>query len=178
MSVADELNKRAQLQQDQYYKEVARADAHRLEGLKAVLALNGGGCVAMLGFMQALLTKGDAFNSFKPSGLLALAFFAGGLVLSTLLHVTRLLDVENTIKALLRRGEGHDRWGYLTAAVWALSGAAFLAGLVAVGVGMVNLDIKGSEAQTAGAVPVAHTSTPRSPPLVSPAAANKTGTAQ
>ena len=140
--INEEMRARAQLRQDQYYKEVARFDAHGLEGLKAFLSLNAGGCVAMLGFMQALILKGAAFATFKPYGGLALCFFAAGVVFSALLPITRMLDSRNSIADLANRGAGHDWWTHATNALWVLAGVAFLAGLSAVGVGIARLEIE------------------------------------
>ena len=144
MTATEELRFRAQLKQEQYYKEVARFDAHGLEALKAFLTLNAGGCVAMLGFMQALISKGGAFTIFKPYGSTALVCFAAGIIFAALLPIVRMLDSHNSIDVILNRAPGHDRWGHVTSALWCLAGAGFIAGLIAVGFGISNLEIQDS----------------------------------
>lgn len=51
---------RADAKRDFSHKEEARIDASTSDGLKLLLALNGGACLAILGFFQALMSRDKA----------------------------------------------------------------------------------------------------------------------
>ncbi|MEM5312337.1 hypothetical protein [Paraburkholderia sp. JHI869] len=59
------------------------------QSAKAASILNGGGAVAMLGLLQALVLKVDQFHAFRPFGLIALGIFIAGAVASGLMFVAR-----------------------------------------------------------------------------------------
>ena len=139
MSLLDDLHKKWDKNREHVSKEYARADAHTLEGLKALLTLHGGGCIAMLGFMQALLSKDKAhvFATFKFYGSNALLFFAIGLVIASLIPAARVLDINNTIGTYFNE-KGHLWWDRTVYAFWALSWIAFVTALCFVGFGIQN----------------------------------------
>jgi len=122
---------------DRIDAETLRADSHTTEGLKALITLHGGGCVAMLGFMQALLTKDKTsiFTAYKYYGENALLFFAIGLVIAALMPAARVLDAHHSIANLLG-ASGHHWWARASYALWGLSWVAFIIGLAFVGRGI------------------------------------------
>jgi hypothetical protein len=122
---------------DRIDAETLRADSHTTEGLKALLTLHGGGCVAMLGFMQALLTKEKTaiFTAYKYYGENALLFFAIGLVIAALMPAARVLDAHHSIANLLG-AKGHHLWARASYVLWGLSWLAFIIGLFYVGRGI------------------------------------------
>lgn len=113
-------------------KESPREDASTSEGIKALITLHGGGCVSMLGFMQALINKGSSLGEFKFFGANALLFFAIGLVLTALIPAMRVLDVRNTMYA----SNKHLWWDHALVTCWVLSWVSFIVGLSFVGCGI------------------------------------------
>jgi hypothetical protein len=107
------------------------------ETAKAVSILNGGGAVAMLGLMKALLKNPEHFTGYKWSGLCALASFASGALLVGLTFCARWLlafwsDVEDAER--LRRSLFLATFLLMTASLLAFALGCFFAGL-----GMVKL---------------------------------------
>lgn len=137
MSVFQDIREAAEKKRERVKAEFSRADAHTIEGLKALLALHGGACVAMLGFIQALLAKekAAAFAAFQLYAKNALLFFAIGLTLAALVPAARVLDIKNSI-ANIFGAEGHNWWDRAAYLLWGLSWVAFVVGLVFVGRGL------------------------------------------
>lgn len=112
----------------------AREDASTSEGIKALLAINGGGIVAMLGFMQALLMK-CVFAEFAWYGKNALLCFATGIVFAALVPALRVADLNNTMG-----GKGlHRHWEYCLYVSWFVSLGLFVAGAAWAGFGVDNM---------------------------------------
>jgi hypothetical protein len=130
-----EMIARLQLERAEALKrELPREDASTSEGVKALLAINGGGIVSMLGFMQALINKNGSLASFKFYGCTAMLFFGIGVVLAALVPALRVLDVNNTLVAKNK----HYRWEYALYIMWALSVLCFIVAITFVGVGVQN----------------------------------------
>lgn len=111
------------------------------EGIKALLAINGGGAVAMLGFMQALLQKNTSpgaiqtstvFADFKYFGANALLFFCIGIATAALIPCAKLVQI-----ALERRSFDYAIWAArLISLFWVISVLAFLVGAGVAGIGI------------------------------------------
>lgn len=82
-----------------YARELPRADANASEGIKALLAINGGGAVAMLGFLQALVTKPIIFAAFKYYGANALLSFSLGIFAGALVPAIRFVYIHRLIES-------------------------------------------------------------------------------
>jgi hypothetical protein len=137
MNTIEKMIERREKRDNRIDGEVLRADAHTTEGLKALLTLHGGGCVALLGFMQALLGKDKAaiFSAFKYYGENALLFFSAGLAIAVLVPAARTLDAHHSIANILG-AKGHNWWIRASYLLWGMSWLAFVVGLVFVGLGI------------------------------------------
>jgi hypothetical protein len=120
-----------------------REDLNMTEGVKALLTIHGGGIIAMLGFMQALITK-DAFTQFKWNGQQALLFFALGLIAAALTPALRFIYV----RALINDWKLEKIWDYAALLMWNLSLAFFVCAIFYVGTGLNNLDVSKPQAST------------------------------
>ena len=118
-----------------YARELPRADANASEGIKALLAINGGGAIAMLGFMQALVTKTSVFTAFKYYGANALLCFALGIFAGALVPAIRFIYIHKLIDST-----GDDDypsgWERSAKVVWTLSLLLFGVGVACAGVGI------------------------------------------
>lgn len=103
-------------------KEIPREDASTSEGVKALLAINGGGIVAMLGFMQALIKQDTAIRAFRDDGCTAMLFFAVGVVLAAIIPALRVIDINNTLLSERK----HPYWEWALYASWVLSVTSFI----------------------------------------------------
>ena len=116
-----------------YAREKPREDASTNEGLKALLTINGGGIISMLGFMQALVGKSEnVLSGFKYYGCTAMLFFGIGLGCAAMIPVFRVLDVNNTLWGK----QGHPWWEYALYVTWGISIVAFVVGATFVGQGI------------------------------------------
>lgn len=115
-------------------RHLPREDAQITEGIKALLAINGGGIVSMLGFMQALISKGEAFKTFKYYGSNALLFFVLGLIATALVPALRVIYINSLLFDWT-----HERlWEASSYAMWGISFLLFIVGVVFVGLGVQN----------------------------------------
>lgn len=118
--------------QAEIVRQVAREDAHTSEGIKSLLAINGGGAISMLGFMQAILLKGAIFQDFKQYGLLALGLFAVGILFAALVPAIKVVYINKLIVATAKA----ERWEKISFGAWALSLAFFCCGAASVAFGI------------------------------------------
>lgn len=104
------------------------------QSAKASAILNGGGAVAMLGLLQALVQKQAQFVSFRPFGLLALAIFVIGALAVPLMFIARWIQA-----GWLDASGGDERarfWIWIAIVLMWLPVVAFLLGCVAAGIGI------------------------------------------
>jgi hypothetical protein len=118
-----------------YERELPRADANASEGIKATLAINGGGAVAILGFMQALVTKSPVFAAFKYYGANALLFFALGILAGALVPAIRFVYIHKFIESTDEK-DYPAGWERAYKIMWALSLIFFVVGVSCAGVGI------------------------------------------
>ena len=87
------------------------------EGLKALLLLNGGACVAILGFLATTLkdAKAGGFEPLVAAMLRSLTFFAVGAGLSVLTAVLSYLANQAYAGHLIDPKNGWGRGDFLTA---------------------------------------------------------------
>ena len=130
----DTLGNVQRQREEELDRQIPREDAQVTEGLKALLAINGGGIVSMLGFMQALLSKANAFTTFKYYGTNALLFFVLGIISAALVPAFRAIY----INSLLFKWKYDWHWEICSYAFWLLSLIFFVAGVVFVGFGVQN----------------------------------------
>jgi hypothetical protein len=111
-----------------------REEANSSEGIKALLAINAGGAIAMLGFMQALVAKPTAsvFAGFKYYGANALLCFALGVFVAALVPAARFIYFNR----LLVASKSAEAWEKASFVLWALSLALFLLGISCAGRGI------------------------------------------
>lgn len=130
-----ELEPQIQASKEFYARELPRADANASEGIKALLAINGGGAVAMLGFLQALVTKPIIFTAFKHYGANALLCFALGIFSGALVPAIRFIYIHKLIEST-----GDDDypagWERSAKVVWMLSLGLFGVGVICAGLGI------------------------------------------
>ncbi len=107
-------------------------DTHVTEGIKSLLAINGGGAVAMLGFIQSLVLKIPSFTIFKPFGSVALLLFAIGFFVAAIIPALRVSHARKQMKPISKK----SRWEFFSFVAWGLSLTLFLAGLIAAGIGI------------------------------------------
>lgn len=139
MSLSD-IHARAEAKRDFSHKEEARIDASTSEGLKLLLALNGGACLAILGFFQALMSPGKSavLAAFASPGVAAMCCFAVSLVLAAALPVIRTLHLRSNLHNALKNNlMGDTGWTPVAFAVWWTALACLAAGLGFVGYGLM-----------------------------------------
>jgi hypothetical protein len=114
---------------------LSRFEDFLTEGAKAMLLLNSGGIVAMLGFLQALAGKQEAslVTLFKPWGIAALLGYALAALLSGISYFPRAWAF---LQFARRRQAG--RWVLLSAAAVAAAGAMFLLTTIVVTIGVAR----------------------------------------
>jgi hypothetical protein len=113
-------------------RQIPREDSNITEGIKALLAINGGGIVSMLGFMQALISKPAAFAGFKYFGANALLSFCVGIVAAAAVPVLRAIYVN----ALIFKSIHDEKWEKASYAMWGFSLLCFMIGATCVGLGI------------------------------------------
>jgi len=107
------------------------------QSAKASAILNGGGAVAMLGLLQALVQKQAQFASFRPFGLLALAIFVIGALAVPSMFIARYMQ-----GGWLEYPGGDYRakfWIWVAIVLMWLPVAAFLLGCVVAGIGIEHI---------------------------------------
>lgn len=92
--------------------------------VKSLAALNSGGVVVMLGFMQAILSNGLAVV-FRPYGLWALTFFAAGAIAASLTFLPLALYFKQVDKRDVTTGN-QVGWLLSTATTSAIIGFVIL----------------------------------------------------
>ena len=135
----EDMHRLADAKRDFTHKEEARGDASASEGLKLLLALNGGGCLAILGFFQGLMTweKARIMAAFATPGVAAMAFFAGSLALSATIPLLRTHHIRSNMhRALSERVVGDTRWTPIAITFWWIALLSFTIGLGCVGYGI------------------------------------------
>ncbi|NTZ60051.1 hypothetical protein G6L24_06970 [Agrobacterium tumefaciens] len=94
--------------------EKASIDAS-VEGLKALLLLNGGACIALLAFLSATMGKEHTIQkeaAFVAGATDALIFFAGGALLAVITCVFAYLANQAYSSHLRDRSYYPRHWGY------------------------------------------------------------------
>lgn len=132
MSLLEHLEQAKKERSEFLARQIPREDAHTVEGIKALLAIHGGGIVAMLGFMQALIKEPASFAGFKYFGANALLAFCVGIVAATLVPVFRVIYINALIF-----GWKHDAaWEKGAFCMWGISLICFVLGAISVGLGV------------------------------------------
>jgi hypothetical protein len=108
----------------------------RTEGIKVQIAINSGGSVAMLGFMQSLVAKTPEFSHFKLFGVVAMFTFAiGAAAGAEALHArSRVADYVASSKNVSKKQARRFQW--LGRATTIIGKSAFFAGIVIAGIGI------------------------------------------
>ncbi len=120
--------------------EKASIDAS-VEGLKALLLLNGGACIALLAFLSATMGKEHTIQkeaAFVAGATDALAFFAGGALLAVITCVFAYLANQAYSSHLRDRKYYPRHWGYGTAWTRAALGTTLLS-LIGFGWGVYTI---------------------------------------
>jgi hypothetical protein len=96
---AGALSDRAKARLEDDRATVDRHQTMLINGLKSFGVLNGAGVVAMLGFIQALIGRGE-FAAFKYYGLVSLGLFMFGAFCSAVIFFTLrlILNTKNATK--------------------------------------------------------------------------------
>lgn len=132
MGLMPTIEERRKEHSDYVARQIPREDANTAEGIKALLAINGGGVVAMLGFMQALIKEPDSFVGFKYFGANALLSFCIGIVAAALVPVLRVIYVN----ALIYHSPHDGKWEKASFGMWGFSLLCFIVGAICVGLGI------------------------------------------
>ncbi|WP_314435906.1 hypothetical protein [Massilia timonae] len=138
MSLND-VTARAEAKRDFTHKEEARIDASTSEGLKLLLALNGGACLAILGFFQALMSKEKVplLAAFAAPGVVAMCFFAVSLVFAAAIPIIRTLHLRSNLhNAMTKNLMGDTFWTPVAFSFWWIALACLAAGLGCTGYGL------------------------------------------
>jgi hypothetical protein len=135
----EDIRLRAEAKRDFAHKEEARIDSRTSEGLKLLLALNGGACLAILGFFQALMSpeKVAILAAFATPGVTAMSLFAVSLVLSSTIPVIRTLHLRSNLNnAMTKNLMGDTAWTPVAFSLWWLALLSLATGLGFVGYGL------------------------------------------
>ena len=124
-----------QLEHDRRMKTIDRLHDLITQGAKGLGVLNAGAAVAMLAFVQALVTK-PAYFAFKPYALGALSFFLLGAFLATIVFFFQHTYVNHAFQDSGRPMLWHRViWGVLiTSALFAFIGGGLVTGGIFVAV--------------------------------------------
>jgi hypothetical protein len=113
-----------------------REESNTAEGIKSLLAINGGGIVAMLGFMQALVSKPVQFALFTSYGANAMLMFSIGVVFAALTPAARVIFIKRLIAHQTDDSDYPrllEQAGYVC---WGLSLSFFLVGVICASFGI------------------------------------------
>jgi hypothetical protein len=113
-----------------------REESNTAEGIKTLLAINGGGIVAMLGFMQALISKPAELALFKYYGANAMLTFCVGVLFAALAPAARVIFIRKLISYQSEDIEYPRIWELAAYSCWATSLCLFLAGVVCASLGI------------------------------------------
>lgn len=117
-----EIRKALRTEKAGYFSEVT----------KALIAVNSGGAITMLTVMGALAKEKTILDSFKLYGGIGFVCFAVGIV-AALFGPIVLVDY---VTAVREKKENPNRWILATAAIFGISVAALIIGLIAVTLGV------------------------------------------
>lgn len=136
----DEMKKRREVE-DQVRVEfmklhLAREESNTAEGVKALLAINGGGTVAMLGFMQALITKPAELALFKYYGANAMLMFCLGILFGALAPAARVIFIKKLIIYQTEDVSYPINWERGPYLLWGASICLFIVGVVCASFGI------------------------------------------
>lgn len=115
---------------------LAKEEANTSEGVKALLAINGGGIVAMLGFMQALILKPSVFALFKFYGANAMLAFCAGVLFAALTPAVRVIFIKKLIAFQTEDIRHPGKWEMAVYLSWGLSLCLFLGGAFCASLGI------------------------------------------
>jgi hypothetical protein len=101
------------------------------EMIKALIAVNSGGAVAILAFMGALVKEKAFLLEFKSFGFYAFIFFAIGIV-AALFAPAALIDQVTAI----RGNKKAKKWIFIAAVFFGVSIAAMVLGLITISLGV------------------------------------------
>lgn len=111
-----------QLDHDRKMRAIDRLNDLITQGAKGLATLNGGGVVAMLAFIQALVEK-PVYRAFKPYALGTLACFILGAFLSVIVFFFRHTSQNSSPQKMLGRDV---LWILITSAFCALIGGSLV----------------------------------------------------
>lgn len=115
---------------------LSKEEASTSEGIKALLAINGGGIVAMLGFMQALISKPAELSLFKYYGANALIMFVGGVLFAALTPALRVIFIKRVIRYQTEDIRNPSVWEWAAHCAWGVSLCLFVSGALCASLGI------------------------------------------
>jgi hypothetical protein len=113
-----------------------REESNTAEGIKSLLAINGGGIVAMLGFLQALITKPVQLALFTYYGANAMLMFSIGVLFAALTPAARVMFIKKLIARQTDAADFPRRLERTAYVCWGLSLFFFLVGVICASLGI------------------------------------------